>query len=521
MAKAIVQYESSVLPSGKGGEVMTPYKDAGPLTPINIGAAKAQAQAGFGQAVSKVGETLLKIQAYERDITEQVITNKLYNDFVTDWTKKSGDIRTKSNGISALSETFLKENYEEPLSESRAAVLSASGLSAKNKMVLEKLLLSASTSILSQGVTHQKTVRDAEATNNIAAGLQRGYNSLDNGADLKAVIQNQNAIVALNGGGPALAKKQEAHLRKHAETAGARAKARLYDSVYTLASQMENRDVAEQFVRSQKLGKDEPGMLRDIKTSFETQEAQAIKAVEDNAKKVVIGGLDLRKNYSLTLETVKQIANTEGIKNPEFWYNALAAQNKAIRDHTNLPFETDNGAVLAGLLLSQADPSQPRKTPTDLLNLATQPDTISIDTANALIKTMDVRKDPVFVNTEASLKTMFGYEGVLTGFGAKSLGGVFYNNAVTEILADLAKAPLKGAELKTRMYELAEPYLQEHWASAVDTPGEIKARLKAMGIKQSSGINLIVPPPPPPAPGVISPRKLNESAGDYMLRVGK
>jgi len=150
-------------------------------------------------------------------------------------------------------------------------------------------------------------------------------------------------------------------------------------------------------------------------------------------------------------------------------------------------------------------------------------DSYSLATAKNLIKTMDVTGSDVFKNTDTSLKSLFGYEGMLTGFGAKQLGAIFYNNAMTEILADLAKSPLKGVELRNRIYELAEPYLKEHWASAGDTPKEITARMKAMGIKQSPSENIVQPIVPKVVPlpvGSIPKRKAGESFDEFNKRTG-
>lgn len=69
MAKDITQYFSNVAPIASAGGVMTPYREAPPMTPINIESDKFAAMGKLGKAVENVGEDLQKIKnSNENDI---------------------------------------------------------------------------------------------------------------------------------------------------------------------------------------------------------------------------------------------------------------------------------------------------------------------------------------------------------------------------------------------------------------------------------------------------------------------
>ncbi|MCF7811449.1 hypothetical protein K9N50_10730 [bacterium] len=292
------------------------------------------------------------------------------------------------------------------------------------------------------------------------------------------------------------------------------------DAVYNGAVESPSYEIAEDYVKNAGLGDETGKMLRDIKTHYETQEAKKIKEDKLASRKWTIEHLDKMNSLELTVEQIKTMP--DAVDNPEFWYKALNDQNDAIRKKQNLPYTEDNGKAIADILLMNADPNQKPLTETDILNRVAQPNTYSLKTATNLIKASDVTETTVFKNTDASLKTLFGYEGLLRGFGSKPLGRIYYNNAMVEILADQAENPLKGAELRNRIYEIAEPYLRQHWESSGETEGDIDMRMKAMGIKVSP-VPKIVPPPkivtPPPVSGYPK-KKDGETEDQYLKRIG-
>jgi hypothetical protein len=501
---------------------MSPYLNAPPLAPINAGAEKAQAQMNLGNAVINIGELEMKRLQRESDITEQVVTNKLYNDFDVRWSKRVSEITNSTNSVDVLKPDFLENNFENPLSEERKEIVANSNLSPKHRAALEMLLMNASNRHIDSGVRFKKQIRDSLATENITLSLEQSYARVDETVGdpqaLTRIIANHKLMIEKNGGFPELAERHELKIKAYAAGAEGRADKKIYDSVYTIASRMGTRDDAEAFVRAQKLGSDEPKMLRDIETAFKTKEANAKLAMEANAKKVVLAGLEAVNSRKLTPEIVRKITETEGVEDPKYWYQALDAQNEAILRDKNFGFKTD-GSVLAGLITYTSNPDTQRLSASQIANM----EGISNELKISFIKTEDVRQDPVFVNTDASLRTMFGYE-LITGFGTKPLGGIYYNNAMTEILDFLARTPLRGAELKNKMYELSEPYLRDHWKSAHDSDDTITEKLSAMGIKASPARHIITPPSPtvnPPATtGEVEKRKPGESLKEYNKRIG-
>ena len=229
------------------------------------------------------------------------------------------------------------------------------------------------------------------------------------------------------------------------------------------------------------------------------------------------------KNPLTHPEVEKSILEPTGEGSKTFFHNLIDKRVKAVIDNTNMPYTTDNGKAIADILLRNADPNQKHLTPTEILAEVHKVDSYSLTTAKNLIKTMNVTNSDVFKNTNATLLGQFGYLGGMQAFGEKPLGQIYYNNAATAILADLAETPLKGEALMHRMYELAEPYLQQHWASLGEPSSEITARMNAMGLKQSPSGNIVPPAAQKVVPlpvGSIPKRKAGESFDEFNKRTG-
>jgi hypothetical protein len=176
-----------------------------------------------------------------------------------------------------------------------------------------------------------------------------------------------------------------------------------------------------------------------------------------------------------------------------FFLNLLNERDEAIVADQNKPYLTSNPAVLAQLMTESADPEAIPLSASEILSYIPREDGLSITDARTLINTTDVRKTSVFKNTEAALKVQFGYEGLLTGFGAKQLGAIYYNNAMSEILSFLAQEPLTGIELRDKIYEVAGPYLEQYMQEYGEPQDQIDKRLRLMGVKQSAAQKFTVP----------------------------
>jgi len=225
------------------------------------------------------------------------------------------------------------------------------------------------------------------------------------------------------------------------------------------------------------------------KTAKEKKELESAQSITQND--FVVRAFDEKKPL-IDIEIDNSNLDATGAGSKYFFKNLIRERDKAIIEEKNRPYTTTNGKTLANILLENTNPDNPPMNEAKILGYVAQKEGISIQTAKDLMGTMDIRSTPIFKNTEASLKIQFGYEGILTGFGAKPLGALYYNNAMTDILTDLAKTPLKGTELRNRIYELSTPYLEEYWKAAGETQDEVDKRLKLMGVKQSP-ITKIIP----------------------------
>jgi hypothetical protein len=177
-----------------------------------------------------------------------------------------------------------------------------------------------------------------------------------------------------------------------------------------------------------------------------------------------------------------------------FFLNLLNERDEAVVADRNKPYLTTDPTVLAQLLTENADPEAIPLSASEILSYIPREEGLSIADARTLINTVDIRKSDVFKNSEAALKVQFGYEGLLTGFGAKQLGAIYYNNAMSEILGFLAQEPLVGMELRDKIYEIAGPYMKQYMQEYGEPQDQIDKKLKLMGIQQSATTKIVPPP---------------------------
>jgi len=178
-----------------------------------------------------------------------------------------------------------------------------------------------------------------------------------------------------------------------------------------------------------------------------------------------------------------------------FFHTLIEKRVAAIQKEERDPYSETDPKVLAKILLRENDLNQPPMSATEILGLVGNG--LGVQTAQSLIKTINVRNTDAFKHTEAALKAQFGFEGLLKGFGAKPLGAVYSGKAMDEILEDLAKKPLKGKELRDRMYELAQPYLEQYWEASGKDSEYVDKTLKLMGL-MSSPMSKMLPGKEPP-----------------------
>jgi len=194
-------------------------------------------------------------------------------------------------------------------------------------------------------------------------------------------------------------------------------------------------------------------------------------------------------------EVDNSILEPTGGGSKAFFHDLIEKRVKAIQKGEREPYTETDPRVLAKVLLRENDLNQPPMSATEILDLVGEG--LGVKTAQSLIKTMSVRNTDIFKQTEAALKAQFGFEGLLKGFGAKPLGAVYYNKAMTDILAELTAKPLKGKELRDRMYELAQPYLEQYWEASDKDPEYVDKTLELMGLKPSPMGKMLLKKAPP------------------------
>ena len=517
----IKTYTAKELPSGKAGGVVQPYAQPQPQMPINASSAKWDAMARLGGVVSRTANDFYKINQQLEESRQFAIAEHASNEFAQSLMKSQSEWEA-SKRFGDANPTAVDERAT-AIKEAKIELLEKyPDLNPNVRLALEKTVDSYIRRDYQESVNHVHSETKKVENDNIKATKARLILDVQNG--MKSVGEAQILFAATVGKNHGNLAGIDLHFVDF-EKAGRK---RIYDLAWQEAMSAPTRVDAIAGIKNVD-GLTPPERNALISAYKREQDFRKAKAKEQ-LEEVTTGIQDdfVTRTYDaknpLTHDEIdNSILPPVGSGSKSFFHGLIDKQVKAVIDNTNLPYTTDNGKAIADILLRNADPNQKPLTSTEILAEVPKMDSYSLATAKNLIKTMDVTGSDVFKNTDTSLKSLFGYEGMLTGFGAKPLGAIFYNNAMTEILADLAKSPLKGVELRNRIYELAEPYLKEHWASSGDTPKEITARMKAMGIKQSPSENIVQPIVSKVVPlpvGSIPKRKAGESFDEFNKRTG-
>lgn len=220
-------------------------------------------------------------------------------------------------------------------------------------------------------------------------------------------------------------------------------------------------------------------------------------AVDKEANKQAVEGIQNEFVNRLDELTPKEVRESNlppvGTGSKMFFLNLLNERDEAVVADRNKPYLTTDPTVLAQLLTESADPEAIPLSASEILSYIPREEGLSIADARTLMNTVDVRKTDIFKNTEAALKVQFGYEGLLTGFGAKQLGAIYYNNAMSEILGFLTQEPLTGMELRDKIYEIAGPYLRQYMQEYKEPQDQIDKKLRLMGVKASPSLKIVPP----------------------------
>jgi hypothetical protein len=232
----------------------------------------------------------------------------------------------------------------------------------------------------------------------------------------------------------------------------------------------------------------------DLSFKAQTRQAAIVKKAKEEATEKTLNEFVNRMDELTPNEIRESNLPPVGTGSKLFFLNLLNTRDEAIVADRNKPYLTTNPVVLAQLMTESADPDAIPLSASEILSYIPREDGLSIADARTLINTTDVRKTDIFKNTEAALKVQFGYEGLLTGFGAKQLGAIYYNNAMSEIMNFLAQEPLVGMELRDKIYEIAGPYLEQYMQEYGEPQEQIDKKIRLMGVQQSAATKIVPPP---------------------------
>ena len=241
------------------------------------------------------------------------------------------------------------------------------------------------------------------------------------------------------------------------------------------------------------LTQDQIEKYHDLSLRSQTRQAAINKKTEDTAVEEIQNDF-INRIDELTPEEIRQ-SNLPPVGGGSklFFLDLLNKRDEAIVAEKNRPYTTTNSTTFARLLTESMDPEAIPLSASEILSYIPREDGLSITDAQSLINTTDIRKVDIFKNTEVALKTQFGYEGLITGFGSKQLGALYYNKALSEIMIFLAQEPLRGLELRDKMNEIAGPYLEQYMTEYGESQEQIDKKLRLMGVKTSPAQKIVSP----------------------------
>ena len=155
-------------------------------------------------------------------------------------------------------------------------------------------------------------------------------------------------------------------------------------------------------------------------------------------------------------------------------------------------YDITTGSVLAHLLERQNDPTKPPLSPTEIMSYVGKG--LSAKDAQKLISSTDLTKNPVFKTVDMSLKSNFGYEGFLKGFGNKQQGAIFYSRAISDIIEHFKEGRIttnNAKQMQKEIFSIAAPYITEYMKTTGATEAEIKERLATEGVATGAMGNIL------------------------------
>jgi DNA-binding transcriptional ArsR family regulator len=409
MAKDITQYFSNVAPIASAGGVMTPYREAPPMTPINIESDKFAAMGKLGKAFENIGEDFLKIKALEDDHNEKIIGNKVVNDANLKMIEALNLHQQNNRGTNAMLPGFVDEAKQIIEENNRVALEGVKGLSKTNQDAVSIALSKLTQNGLLTAIEYQKNQRHRVEDEIVLTDYLKTEQAIKNGADPTTAIANHMKVVErTKPGDTELAKLNAQRLSIYAVEAETNIKEtniildlqkRHKGDIDAIIKEVESPEFLEK--HGKKIQQD---IRADVTSRAVIQERQYKQYAE---QKVGAAAVKIYKGKKITLDDTKglrpsELADIEKIQDYQIRQNR-AEYRFANQEARLLAVEKSNriaGEIQAKILNGDE---------IDRLEIYKQvPNGLDIIQANTLVAMADkVNGDPKYKDGMALIKTAF------------------------------------------------------------------------------------------------------------------
>lgn len=157
MARNIVQYNREIIPGGSSGEVMTPYKDAPPLMPINVAAPQTAALVGLGKSIENAAEDYARIEQYNKQKNEESLATIALMQFKNQGLQTVGEALKVMgpNAVATEEQPGLTAKYLESRTQQANELIDAQAWSPSVKAAATRALMASVHEEASQVKSHE------------------------------------------------------------------------------------------------------------------------------------------------------------------------------------------------------------------------------------------------------------------------------------------------------------------------------------------------------------------------------
>jgi len=452
------------------------------VAPISLAAAAApyQALAGMGEAVSGLGEVLLKRQQKMQELRD-------YNDATNAQLELEEYSRQKKMEIAQLagqSALDIYPIYKQDFEKQMADI--SSKLSEGAKPVFEKLSRAEQEKYLGSLSSHVATQTKVYNIDSRDAWLNGRLKAIaENPLSFDAELQKGNAKIESSTPGPEGVLEKDKFYKT--------ARAAQLDVLLTKNTLIGLR-LSEEYVDSirEQIGKD---LYLEYKDKFKTrrgaieakqrEEARRIKSDYELEVGNTVSGHINKKNYPDALDAINksQVDETDKRK----LYSLVNTAMKSGKETA-----TDPG-VNAQLLIKLQDPSYLRSDLRQDIADATLAGQITAERASTYYNGLDdpVFKDEYFKSINSMYRQHFGWSSASETFFHPE-GAISYDMAVNKLLGRIRKEGLIGADVRKAGIEIGLPLFADFWVKTkFMSPAE--AALNVKRLAESAGIKVRKP----------------------------